>query len=116
MDNSQERSFFIHSRIVGLVLGLILLRLVFLDIFLEVTFPDQKLNFILQFGALLSGVPNIFVIGAVLVFVCVWPMSYRVKAMHKRFISYGVHDMLIADRQGGVVVVFLVNMLLLRSL
>ena len=49
-------------------------------------------------------------------FVCVWPMWYRVRAAHIWLVGYDVHDPLSIDREGGVVVVLLVHLLLLRCL
>ena len=55
--------------------------------------------------------PDVFVIGAILVFVRIWPVSDRIGAAHKGFIGYGIQNLFSAGRQGGVIVVLLVDLL-----
>ena len=61
-----------------------------MDILFEVIPLDQKLDFILQLGTLLCGVPDVLVIEVVLVFVRIWPASDRIGAAHKKLIGYGI--------------------------
>ena len=55
--------------------GILFFGLVSLDIFFEMAFPNKKFDLILQLGALLRCVLNIFVVGAVLTHVHVRSMS-----------------------------------------
>ena len=77
------------------------------------TFLNQKLDFILQLGALLRGVSNGFVVGAVLVLVSVRPMSNRIGAPCEKFVGYDIQDLFLVERQKSAVVVILVELLLL---
>ena len=56
---------------------------------------DQVFDLILQFGALLYGVPNVFVIRTVFVLISVWPVSERVRTKHERLVGDGVQDFLL---------------------
>ena len=58
---------------------------------------------------------NVFVIGVVLVFVRIWPVSDRIGAAHKGFIGYGIQNLFSVGRQGGVIVVLLVDLLQLGA-
>ena len=73
---------------------LFFLGLVALDILLEVTFPDQVFDLVLQFGALLYGVLNVFMIRTVFVLISVWPVSKQVRVGYKGLIGDGVQDLL----------------------
>ena len=70
-------------RTTWLVSRLIFPGLVVSDVFLEMTLPDQELNLILQLGALLYYVSNIFVIEVVLSPVLVCSVSYGVRMSNK---------------------------------
>ena len=72
MDKYRKRTLFICSRAVRLISDLFFFGLVALDILLEMASFDQVFDFVPQFGALLDGVANIFVVGAVLVFIYIW--------------------------------------------
>ena len=77
-----------------LILGFFLLGLVDLDILLKVAHFDHVFDFIIQLGALLGGVVDIFVVGAVLIFVCIWLVFERVGAVYEGLVGYGVQDLL----------------------
>ena len=59
--------------------------------------------------------PDVFVIGAILVFIRIWPVSDRIGAAHKGFIGYGIQNLFSVGRQGGVIVVLLVDLLQLGA-
>ena len=43
-----------------------------------------------------NGVADIFVVGAILALVYIWPMFERVGVVHERLVGYDVQDLLIA--------------------
>ena len=55
---------------------------------------DQVFDLILQFVALLRGVPNVFVTRTIFVPISVWPMSERVRMVHERLVGNDIQDLL----------------------
>ena len=95
-DDSRKRPFTICPKTTWLVSGFLLLRLVASDILFEMTLLDQEFDLILQLGALLRCVSDVFRVRAIFFF-CVWPIPYRVGAAYIRLIAYGVHDLFFAN-------------------
>ena len=81
MDKSKKRTLLIYPRAVRLISGLFFLGLVALD-------------FVPQFGALFDGVADIFVVGAVLIFVCIWFVFEWDGVAYKGLVGYGIQDFL----------------------
>ena len=70
-DKSKKQTLFICLRVARLISSLFYLGLVALDILFEVTSFDQVFDLILQLGALIRGVPNVFMIRIVCVLISV---------------------------------------------
>ena len=90
MDKPKKQAFLICSRAVKLISSIFFLGLIALDILIEVTFVDQVFDLILQFGSLLHGVPNVFVIRTIFVFIDVWSVSEWVRSTHEGLIRDGI--------------------------
>ena len=58
----------------------------------------QILDLVLKLGALLYGVPNVFVIRTVFVLIGVRSVSKWVRAVHERLIGDDVQDLLLTGR------------------
>ena len=95
MDKPRNRALLICSRATKLISGLFFFGLVALNILLEVTSLDQGVNLILQFGALLRDVHNVFVIRIVFVLISVWLVLEWVRIMHEGLVGDDVQDLLL---------------------
>ena len=66
-----------------MILGFFFPKLDASNVFLKVAPLDQVLDLVLQFGALLCGMPKILVIRTILVLISVWLMLEWVRTAHK---------------------------------